>query len=869
MVSLVSCINSSMDLVIVESPTKAKTIKKFLGPEYAVVASMGHVRDLPSSQDEVPAEYKKTPTGQLGVDVEHDFKPLYVVSSKKTKIVTELKKLMKTAQHVYLATDPDREGESISWHLMEILKPKVPVARMVFHEINKEAIMAALSHTRDIDENLVHAQEARRILDRLVGYTVSPVLWKKIAFGLSAGRVQSAALKAIVDRERLRMAFRKGSYWDVTAELEKGLTFDAKLMATGGKKVATGKDFDENTGTVKAGSETILIDEDTAKHIAAETQALPWKVTDIVEKDMRRKAPAPFTTSTLQQECNRKLGLSSRDAMRTAQSLYEHGFITYMRTDSVVISDEALKAIHGVIDSRFGKEYLSTTTKKFEAQAGAQEAHEAIRPSLNFTAPHETNLTGAERDVYELIWMRAVASQMRDAEQLQQSVSLEVGTHRFQATGLRIIFPGFLRAYVEGADDVEQALEDKEKALPELKIGDVPNCVKTEALGHETKPPARFTEAALVQYMEKEGIGRPSTYAATIGTLTDRGYIRKHGNALVPSFTAFAVTQLLEKHLSDLVDVRFTSQMERSLDQIAEGKQAWLPYLQQFFLGEKGLQNRLKTELDSIEPEEAKTIVLPQLQGVRVKVGKFGPYVEGNMPNTGALMKGSLPEDATPGDINMEQIATILADSKKGPTSLGVDPVTGQYIYLRTGSYGPYLQLGEEIEDAKKKPKRVSIPKNVPLETLNLEKALLVLSLPRLLGTHPETTKEIRAGLGRFGPYIVHDGDFRSLKAEDDVLTVTFERALELLAIPKGTRGRGAAGKEIGKDPNDGKPVTLHDGKYGAYVKHGTTNATIPKDWKPEDVTLDKALKLIAEREEKAPPKKTRTKKAVTKKKAA
>jgi DNA topoisomerase-1 len=853
-----------MHLVIVESPTKAKTIRKFLGKDYEVIASMGHVRDLPSSQDEVPAQYKKTEFGQLGVNVDNDFEPLYIVSPKKTKTVSEIKRLLKDADDIYLATDEDREGESISWHLLEILKPKVPVHRMVFHEITKRAIDDALAHPREIDDKLVRAQETRRILDRLVGYTVSPVLWKKIAFGLSAGRVQSSSLKAIVDRERLRMAFRKGSYWDVVAQLEKDKTsFEAKLVSVDGKRIANGKDFDESTGAIKADAkDVLLLDENKASAIAESVRKATWTVTDVTEKETSRKAPPPFTTSTLQQECNRKLGLSSRDTMRVAQSLYEHGYITYMRTDSVNLSTEAVKGIRDVVSNRFGAEYIGGE-KHFSAAAGAQEAHEAIRPSLTFTAPQETNLSGNERDVYELIWMRTMASQMKDAKQLQVSARLQVEKNEFQATGMKILFPGFLRAYVEGADDVEQALEEREKALPDLKTGDKPSCEDAKPLSHETKPPARFTEASLVQFMEKEGIGRPSTYAATISTLLDRGYVAKQGSALVPSFTAFAVTQLLEKHLSDLVDVGFTSTMEKSLDKIAEGKEEWLPYLRNFFLGDKGLRNRIKDELENINPEQAKTITIPDLEGYSVKVGKFGPYVESTLPNTGAAVKASLPPNMFPGEATKESVDAVLKDAQKGPTSLGSDPETGLPIFLRTGSYGPYLQLGEEEEGSKKKPKRASIPKTIPLETLDFNKALSILALPRLIGTHPQTGKEIRAGLGRFGPYIVHDGDFRSIKAPDDVLTIGFDRAMEMLAQPKGTRG-GGAGKEIGKHPEDNKPITLHSGKYGAYVKHGKVNATIPKDMKPEDVTLDKAIELIAERAVKGKAKRAPRKKKTT-----
>ncbi|MDP3793594.1 MAG: type I DNA topoisomerase, partial [Candidatus Uhrbacteria bacterium] len=528
-----------------ESPTKAKTIRKFLGSDYTVIASMGHVRDLPDSSTEIPAAFKDAKWANLGVDVEHNFTPLYVVPKKKAKIMSELKAALKTAEDVYLATDEDREGESISWHLLELLKPKVPVHRMVFHEITKHAIEEALKHPRELDERLVRAQETRRILDRLVGYTISPVLWKKIAYGLSAGRVQSAALKAIVDRERLRMLFVKADYWDVSAALEtsnnKNQTskFGAKLVETNGMRLATGKDFDEQTGKLSSGKNLILLDKSAAEKIAKEAETGSWKVIEVTEKPFTRRPSPPFITSTLQQEANRKLGLSSKDAMRVAQSLYEQGHITYMRTDSVTLSQDAIAAARQSVIKRFGKEYVSETSRQYANKSkGAQEAHEAIRPSLTFASPDEIGLSGAERAVYELIWMRTLASQMMDSKQLQISVSLQVASHVFSATGMRILFPGFLRAYAESAaDESEQALEDMERPLPNLKVGDAPRCDGTTAEGHTTKPPGRFTEAGLIQFMEKEGIGRPSTYASIVSTLLDRGYVRKVSNALVPTFT--------------------------------------------------------------------------------------------------------------------------------------------------------------------------------------------------------------------------------------------------------------------------------------------------------------------------------------------
>ena len=835
-----------MHLVIVESPTKAKTIKKFLGADYTVIASMGHVRDLPESSAAIPAEAKKTEWGQLGVNVDHDFEPLYVIPKKKAEVIRELKAALKKAEDVYLATDEDREGESISWHLLEVLKPKIPVHRLVFHEITKEAINRALEHPRALDEKLVRAQETRRILDRLVGYSVSPVLWKKIAYGLSAGRVQSSALRAVVERERKRIAFRSAAYWDVLATVkEKGEEFEAKLVETEEKRVAIGKDFDEQTGELTT-KDAVVLDEAKAKAIATEVKELPWKVLEVNERPTTRKAPAPFTTSTLQQEANRKLGLSSRETMRIAQALYEHGHITYMRTDSVNLAEDAVTAIRKLVGSRMGEEFLPDEARHHATTAkGAQEAHEAIRPSLNFVLPDETGLSGREHDVYELIWMRALASQMKDAQMLQTSATSSVGKHRFQSTGMRIVFAGFLRAYAESSDDPEQALENREKILPTIKVGDALTCLSAEPVAHETKPPARYTEASLVQFMEKVGIGRPSTYASTISTLFDRDYVKKMGNALAPTFTGMAVTQLLEQAFPDLVDTSFTSTMENSLDQIAEGEMEWLPYLRQFFLGDKGLRERVKQQTETLDADKAKSVDIAGLDGVQVRVGRFGPYLEVTLPNTGSVVKTSVPEDMPPADLTNEKAHELATSAQQGPTSLGQDPETGKFIYLKTGSFGPYLQLGEEEEGSKKKPKRASIPKTIPLQTVDLKLALSLLSLPRLLGTHPESTKEIRAGIGRFGPYIVHDGDFRSLKGEDDVLTVTLERALEILAQPKGTRG-GTVLRTIGSHPDDNQPIALVNGKYGVYVKHGKKNATVPKDLKPEDVTLEQAVEWLA-----------------------
>ncbi|NDD92446.1 type I DNA topoisomerase, partial [bacterium] len=599
--------------------TKAKTIRKFLPKAYVVEASMGHVRDLPQSAADIPAALKAQEWTKIGVNVDEDFEPLYVVPKSKSKVIQDLKKKLKDAESVYLATDEDREGESIAWHLLEVLKPKVPVKRMVFHEITKTAIERALQEVRDVDSRLVRAQETRRILDRLVGYTLSPLIWKKIAFGLSAGRVQSVALRVIVERERQRLKFVKADYWDLEAELAKGSeSFKAKLLSVKGKRIATGKDFDEDTGKLIAGKDVQLLDETDARKLRESLSSALFTVTSVEEKPSTSRPAPPFITSTLQQEANRKLGLSAKEAMRTAQSLYEEGFITYMRTDSPNLSQEALKAARGCVEDLYGKDYLSPEPRQYTSKArGAQEAHEAIRPAgSNFQHPKDTGLTGVHLALYDMIWKRTVASQMAEARKMTVTAKIEAGPAVFTASGTRIVFPGFIRAYVEGADDPEAALEDREVLLPDLTVKDTLKSKEIEALQHETKPPARFTEASLVQMLEKEGIGRPSTYASIIGTIVDRGYVRKIGAALVPTFTGFAVTQLLERHFDSLVDTGFTAKMEESLDEIAEGKIEYLPYLRSFYLGKSGLRERVKDQDKNINPEESRTVLLHHLKGI-------------------------------------------------------------------------------------------------------------------------------------------------------------------------------------------------------------------------------------------------------------
>jgi DNA topoisomerase-1 len=845
-------------LVVVESPTKAKTIRGYLPAGYEVLASMGHVRDLPESASDIPADVKGKEWARLGVDVEHDFEPLYVVPAAKRKVVSELRARLKEADELVVATDEDREGESIGWHLVEVLKPRVPVSRIVFHEITPEAIRAALESPRQIDTEVVRAQETRRILDRLVGYTLSPLLWKKIASGLSAGRVQSVAVRLLVQRERERRAFRSGAYWDLKATLAAAeAPFTATLQSVGGKRVASGRDFDETTGRLKEARDVVLLDEATAGALTERLRPLPFRVAETEEKPSVRRPYPPFTTSTLQQEANRKLRLSSRDTMRIAQRLYEEGYITYMRTDSVHLSEQAIGAARARVKGLYGEPYLSPQPRQFTTKSkGAQEAHEAIRPAgTEMRTAEELRLSGQEARLYELIWMRTVASQMADARITQLTALIEADDAVFRASGRRIDFPGFFRAYVEGSDDPNAALEDREEPLPAFRRGDTLALRALEALGHETQPPARYTEATLVKTLEAEGIGRPSTYASIIGTIIDRGYVERQSNALVPTFTAFAVTGLLEGHFPHLVDTRFTARMEEQLDEIAEGDAEWLPYLREFFSGPGGLDALVRTGQESIDPRAASTVLLTDLQA-RVRIGKFGPFVE--MEEDGATVTASLPEGVAPADLTPEQVQRLVRAKAEGPEVLGTDPGTGKPVLVMEGRFGPYVQLGTAEEGSTEKPRRASLPRGMNPAQATLEFALKLLSLPRNLGNHPETGKEITAGVGRFGPFVVHDGDFRSLQPVDDVYTVGLPRALELLAAPKAGRTRTTVEplRTLGPHPADGEPVQLFAGRYGPYVKHGGTNASLPKGVEAEAVTIDQAVALLAERAASAPPKK-------------
>jgi len=848
-------------LVIVESPTKAKTIRKFLPKNYVVDSSYGHIRDLPASAKEIPAKFKKEKWANLGINTENGFEPLYVISAEKKKVVKKLKDLMKGVDELILATDEDREGEGIAWHILDVLQPKIPVKRMVFHEITKEAIQSALEKFRPLNMDLVDAQEARRVVDRLAGYTISPLLWKKIAPGLSAGRVQSVAVELLVQRERERMRFRSGTYWDLRAKLAKEGSlpeFMADLVQLDGKRLATGKDFDESTGRLSRPDSVVLLGEDEAKSLQeALVNGAEWSVEKVDVNVQDRSPGPPFTTSTLQQEANRKFGYSAKDTMRIAQKLYEEGFITYMRTDSTTLSSQAISAARQAVESMYGKDYLHPSVRSYNKKAkGAQEAHEAIRPAgSSFRTPADTRLSGRELKLYDLIWKRTMATQMASARLEFTTVSItaelpessSVKHAGFKSTGKRILFPGFFRAYVEGSDDPSAELEDQEKSLPPLRAKDPLKASEIEALSHETRPPARYTEASLVKELEKEGVGRPSTYASIIDTILNRNYARKEGSALVPTFTAFAVTELLEKYFPDMVDVQFTSGMEQKLDEIAQGDENRIEYLRRYYNGENGLKSTVERQESQIIASEARKIDLPLegMDNVDVFVGKFGPYAQ--MVMNGETVSASLPMELSPGDITIQKLHDIIARSEKGPDTLGKDPETALDVYLLSGRFGPYVQLGE-VTDENKKPKRASLLKGMKPEDVNLAAALELLSLPRLLGNHPESGKPIRAGVGRFGPYVVHDGAFKSLAKTDDVLTIDLQRATALLAEAKKTSRTSSALKEIGQHPESGEAISVMTGRYGPYIKYGKTNVSIPKGTDPESLDMEKALAMIDEK---------------------
>lgn len=842
-------------LVIVESPTKTKTISKYLPKGYEVDSSMGHIRDLPASAKNIPAKYKKESWATLGINPDDRYYAIYVTPPDKKKIVSRLKAKLKEVDELILATDEDREGEAISWHLLEVLKPKVPVKRMVFREITKEAVQSALENTRDIDMNLVFAQETRRILDRLAGYTVSPLLWKKISPGLSAGRVQSVAVSFLVDRERERMKFKSGTYYDLQAVLQKtgeNDEFKADLTHLNGKRIASGKDFDENTGMLKKPDSVVLLDEAAAGSLVSDLKEASWAVSKVEVTTQKRNPAPPFITSTLQQEANRKFGMSARDTMSVAQKLYEKGFITYMRTDSTRLSNQAIDAARDGIVEMYGENYLFERVRNYTAKGKtAQEAHEAIRPSgSSFILPEKSGLKDREFKLYDLIWKRTIATQMAEAELEFTNVTITAknnGTSAdFRSGGKKILFPGFFRAYVEGSDDTELALENQEKFLPALKEGDATNLQDLESIIHETKPPARYTEATLVKELEKSGVGRPSTYATVISTIQDRGYARLDAKALVPTFTAFAVTALLEEHFPDLVDSDFTSGLEDKLDGVANGTTDPVKYLDDYYKGDNGLKAKVETQEDKIDPQKAKLLDLPLdgLQGISVAVGRFGPYAK--MLKGDEEISTSLPMDMDPSDITPTKLEELIKLSEEQDKPMGIHPVEGLPVFLLSGRYGPYVQLGEVTEE-NKKPKRVSLLKGMTPETMDFDTAVKLLELPRNLGDHPDDGKVVKAGVGRFGPFVVHDGKFKSIPKGDDVLTVDLARALELLAMKSAPR-KSSELKDLGVHPESEEPIKVMDGRYGPYIKYGKKNIGLPKGTEPETVTLEKAVELIAEK---------------------
>ena len=837
-------------LVIVESPAKAKTIAGYLGKEYVVESSIGHIRDLPNNASEIPAKFKSEPWARLGVDVENDFEPLYVVDSRKKKVVSDLKAKLKNADELLLATDEDREGEAIAWHLREVLDPRVPVRRMVFHEITKPAIERALGETRDIDDRLVDAQETRRILDRLYGYEVSPVLWRKIMQGLSAGRVQSVATRLVVERERERMTFVAADYWDVVATFTPG-EFSARLAAVDGKRVAQGRDFGRD-GRLRA-ADVVQLDESAARDLARALDGSEFRVSSVEEKPYTRRPAAPFMTSTLQQEASRKLRFSSQQTMRTAQRLYENGYITYMRTDSTTLSESALEAARVQARELYGPESVPSEPRQYNRKVkNAQEAHEAIRPAGDrFRTPDEVRreLSADEFNLYDLIWKRTIASQMADAR--GQTVSVRIAADasdgrraEFATAGTVITFRGFLLAYEEGRDE-PAAADAEEKVLPPLSEGDALTATALEPEGHSTSPPARFTEASLVKALEERGIGRPSTYAAIMGTILDRGYVRKQGQALVPEFLAFAVVNLLERHFPRLVDYEFTARMEDDLDEIAAGDEARTAWLRRFYFGADdgdGLKEQVEGRLAEIDAREVNTIELPN-SDIVVRVGRYGPYLErGNDRQT-------LPPDIAPDELTAERAAEILAQGNH-EQELGVDPETGRAIALRAGRYGPYVT---EVVEGDEKPRTASLFKTMAPETLTLEDALRLLTLPRSLGEVDD--EEVIAANGRYGPYVKRGKESRSLDSEEQLFTITLEEALAKLAEPR-QRGRRAPApplKELGDDPVSGKPIVLKEGRFGPYVTDGDTNASLRAGDSVESITPERAVELIQARRDRGP----------------
>ena len=867
-------------LVIVESPAKAKTIARYLGPGYVVESSIGHIRDIPARAADAPPslqdEWRRT---RYGIDIDNDFKPLYAVSVGKKKQVTLLKERMKEADELFLATDGDREGEAIAWHLIEVLNPRVPVHRMVFREITKTAIQAAVSNPRDLDRRLVDAQEARRILDRLFGYELSPVLWRKVRPKLSAGRVQSPAIRIVVERERERMAFVAAGFWDIVGTFAvtdgDAIIFPGTLVAVDGERIATGNDFDD---AAKPKGKALVLAEKAARVLAIGLADAPFSVDSVEAKRYTRRPYPPFRTSTLQQESGRKNRFGARRTMSAAQRLYEAGYVTYMRTDSTTLSTVAIDAARSLVADRYGSQYLPEAPRTYGKVSGAQEAHEAIRPSGDaFTdmavVAKAFGPTSDEARVYELIWKRTVASQMKDArgESVQVRLAATVATKEnvlFAASGKTITFPGFLRAYVEGSDDPEAALDDQETHLPQMSEGGAITTHELAPKGHRTKPPARYTEASLVKRLEDLGIGRPSTYASIIETIQSRDYVYKKGTALVPTFTAFATVGLLETHFTNLVDYAFTAKMESDLDAIATGDREAIPWLRQFYFGNghPGLKDMVDTNLEEIDAREINSIPIgngPDGVAIVARAGRYGPYLQRGDDTV------SLPEDLPPDEVTVEKAVELLA-TPSGDRVLGTDPETELEVVAKPGRFGPYVQLGTLEPGSKAKPKTASLFKRMDLETITLDEALSLLTQPRLVGPHPGDGEPIIAQNGRYGPYLKWGKETRSLTQEDQIFAVTLAEAVAILEAPKRS-GRGATAaplRELGDDPVSGQPVVLRNGRFGPYVTDGEYNASLRVGDTAEEITLERAAELLVARRERGPAKKAGAKKPAAKKKS-
>ncbi len=851
--------NPSKALVIVESPTKARTISKFLPAGYVVKASVGHVRDLPNSATDIPAKLKKNPWSRLGVNVEADFEPVYVIPKDKKELVKDIRKAVEQAEHIYFATDEDREGESISWHLLELLGPKVPFERLVFHEITKTAIRNALASPRGINQNLVSAQETRRIVDRLFGYEVSPLLWKKMIPRLSAGRVQSVAVRLLVERERARIRFTEAAYWGMKASFScAGSEFEAELFRVAGRRVATGRDFDPDTGQLKtatgraADRPVMLLDALTAKRIAEETRTAEARITSIEAKPFVTSPQPPYVTSTLQQEANSRLRFQARHTMRLAQQLYENGFITYMRTDSTVLSDEAKAAARSLIVEKFGAEHLSESVRYYRNKVkNAQEAHEAIRPAgEQFRAVSEVRgRLGAEAArLYEMVWRRTLASQMRDARGTNTTALVETGDAVFRATGKTIEFPGFLAAYSNEALEGGEETEARERILPALSEGATAAVTAVQPHERRTQPPHRYTEGQLIRELERLGIGRPSTWATIVDLVQSRSYAFKRGGALVPTFTAMAVVGLLEEHFTHLADYAFTARLEDQLDAIARGELDRLQYLNGFYFGNghDGLHALVERGQEHIDPRRVCRVPVgteEENSGLEVRIGRYGPFL------TDGESRCSVPENVAPDELDVEAAQELLQVARKGPASLGLQPETNLPVYVRQGRFGPFVQLGDA--DEKGKAKRASLLQGQDPDSIDLDTALKLLSLPRTLGDDPKSGEAVVAANGRFGPYVKRGDDIRSIPADASPLDITLDEALQLLAQEKRSRRQAAQALPInvlGKHPGTSKELKILSGRYGPYVTDGEVNATIPRDCKPEDVTIDQAVDLLQAR---------------------